>query len=106
MQHVEVYRTHADGVLIVPDQGGSGTKLAQFRQAVDDSKPDLITDLHLHHFSRQAGSHTLSIFQLELDLPSATFDEMKEEHRRKPLQFLVGGILAHVEDLRHADKPF
>jgi hypothetical protein len=106
VQHAEVYRTHADGVLIVLDEGGPGTTLAQFRQAVDDSKPDLITDLHLHHFSREAGSHTLGIFQLELDLPSATFDKMKEEHRREPLQFLVGRILAHVEDLRHADKPF
>jgi hypothetical protein len=31
---------------------------------------------------------------------------MKEEHRRQPLEFLVGRVLAHVEDLRHAGGPF
>jgi hypothetical protein len=31
---------------------------------------------------------------------------MKKEHGREPVEFLVGGVLAHVEDLGHASRPF
>jgi hypothetical protein len=31
---------------------------------------------------------------------------MKEQHRGESVEFLVGGVLAHVEDLRHASRPF
>jgi hypothetical protein len=81
-------------------------RLPQFRQAVDDPKPYLIPNLHLHHLGRQAGTHALGVFQLELDLSTATFDEMKQQHRRQTLEFFIRRVLAHVEDLRHASRPF
>lgn len=73
--------------------------LSQFRQAVDDAEPYFITDLHLHHFSRQAGAHTVGILQLELHLASATLDEMEKKHSGQPLELVIGRVLAHVEDL-------
>jgi hypothetical protein len=29
-----------------------------------------------------------------------------KKHRGQPLKFLVGGVLAHIEDLRHERGPF
>src|SRR6476469_8857616 len=81
-------------------------ELAQFRQTVDDAEPNFVANLHLHHFSRETGAHTLGILQLELHLASATLDKVKKQHRGKPVEFLVGGVLAHVEDLGHASRPF
>jgi hypothetical protein len=77
----------------------AGRELSQFRQAVDDAEPDFIADLHLYHFSRQAGAHTLGILQLELHLASAALDQVKEKHRGQPLELVVGRVLAHVKDL-------
>ena len=81
-------------------------ELAQFRQTVDDAEPNFVANLHLHHFSRKTGAHTLGILQLELHLASATLDKVKEQHRGEPVEFLVGGVLAHIEDLGHASRPF
>jgi hypothetical protein len=81
------------------DREQSRRELSQFRQTVDDAEPDLIADLHLHHFRRQAGAHTLGILQLELDLASAALNQMKKKHRGQPLELFVGRVLAHVEDL-------
>jgi hypothetical protein len=80
--------------------------LSEFRQAIDDAKPDFITDLHLHHFGRETGAHMLSILEFELHLPSATLHKMKEKHRSEPLKFLVGRVFAHIKDLGHASRPF
>ena len=81
-------------------------RLPQFRESVDDPKPYLISDLHLHHLGRQAGAHALGVLQIKLDLSAATFDEMKQQHCRQTLEFFICRVLAHVEDLRHAGRPF
>jgi hypothetical protein len=80
--------------------------LSQLRQAVDDSEPDFIADLHLHHFGDQAGAHMLGILKLELDLSPAALDQVKQQHRGQPLEFVISGVLAHVEDLGHARSLF
>lgn len=80
--------------------------LAQFWQTVDDAETDFIPNLHLNHLRRKARAHTLGVFQLELHLPSAALDEMKQQHRGEPVKFIVGRVLAHVEDLGHASRPF
>ena len=77
-------------------------RLLEFWQAIDDAKSDFITDLHLHHLSRETGAHTLRVFQFELDLTSAALDQMKQQQGGQPVQFLIGGVFTHVEDLRHA----
>ena len=80
--------------------------LAQFGKPVDDTEPYFIANLHLHHFGREACTHPLSVLQIELHLSSAPFDEVEQEHRGKPLKFFIGRMLAHVEDLGHASRPF
>jgi hypothetical protein len=55
----------------------------------------------LHHFGRETGAHTLRVFQFELDLTSAALDQMKQQQGGQPVQFLIGGVFTHVEDLRH-----
>ena len=80
--------------------------LSELWQAVDDTQPNFITNLHLNHFRRQAGAHALSIFEIELHLASAALDEMKQQHRRQTLKFLIRRMLAHIQDLRHASSPF
>ena len=77
-------------------------RLLEFWQAIDDAKSDFITDLHLHHLSRETGAHALGVFEFELDLPSAALDQMKQQQGGQPVQFLIGGVFTHVEDLRHA----
>ena len=47
-------------------------------------------------------AHPLCVFQLKLDLSAASLDQMKQKKRGQPLQFIVGGMLAHIENLRHA----
>jgi hypothetical protein len=37
-------------------------QLTEFREAVDDAEPNFVPNLHLHHFGRKTGPHTLSIF--------------------------------------------
>ena len=107
VQHSGVYRTRAERLLGSEEVGRRAVgRLPQFRQTVDDSKPYLITDLHLDHLGRQAGAHALGVFQIELDLSTATFDEMKQQHRRQTLEFFICRVLAHVQDLRHASRPF
>lgn len=75
--------------------------LLQFRQAVNDTQPHLVTDLHLHHLGGQTGSHPLSILQFELDLPATLFNEMKQQQGRQSLQFVVVRMFAEIENLRH-----
>jgi hypothetical protein len=79
--------------------------LSQFREAVDDTEPDFVADLHLHHFGGEAGAHMLGILELELDLSSTALDQVKQKHRGQPLKFVISGVLAHVEDLGHAARP-
>jgi hypothetical protein len=31
---------------------------------------------------------------------------VKQQHRGQPLKFILGRVLAHVEDLGHANRPF
>ena len=103
VQHGRVYRTRAERVpgLGRVDRVNEG-RLPQFREAVDDPKPYLIADLHLDHFGCEARAHALGVFQFKLDLSPAPFNEMKQQHSRQALQFLIRRVLAHVEDLRHA----
>jgi hypothetical protein len=77
-------------------------RLLEFGKAIDNAKSDFVPDLHLHHLGRETGAHALSVFQFELNLTSAPLDQMKQEQCRQPVQFLIGGVLTHVEDLRHA----
>jgi hypothetical protein len=77
-------------------------RLLEFWEAIDDTKSHFIPDLHLHHLGRETGAHTLGIFQFELDLTSAALDQMKQQQRGQPVELLIGGVLTHVEDLRHA----
>jgi hypothetical protein len=79
-----------------------GEELSQFRQPVDDPEPYFVANLHLHHFRCETGAHTLGILQLELHLAPTALDKVKEQHRGEPVEFLIGGVLAHIEDLRHA----
>ena len=87
-------------------RGGERKELSEFRETIDDAEPYFITDLHLDHFRREARAHPLGILQPELHLSSAAFNKMEQEHRRQALKLVVGGMLAHVEDLRHAGSPF
>ena len=48
-------------------------RLSKFRQTVDNPKPDLIADLHLHHLRAQAGPHALGVLKLELYLTATAF---------------------------------
>jgi hypothetical protein len=79
-----------------------GKRLEQFWQAIDDAKSDFVPYLHLHHLGREAGAHTLSILQLELDLSTALLNQVKQEERRQSLKLIVRRVLTHIEDLRHA----
>ena len=83
-----------------------GRGLAQFRQTVDDPESYFIADLHLHHFSGETCAHALGILELELHLSSTALDEVKEQHRGEPMEFLVGGVLTHIEDLRQGRSRF
>ena len=107
VQHGPVYRTRAERVPVRSEwTGWMKDRLPQFREAVDDPKPYLIADLHLDHFGCEAGAHALGVFQFKLDLSPAPFNEMKQQHRGQTLQFFIRRVLAHVEDLRHAGRPF
>jgi hypothetical protein len=53
--------------------------LRQFRQAIDNSQPYLLSHLHLHHLGRQALTNPMGILQLKLNLPATSLNEVKEQ---------------------------
>lgn len=38
------------------------TDLTELRQTVDNAQPNFVTNLHLYHFGRETGAHTLGVF--------------------------------------------
>ncbi|SLM47534.1 protein of unknown function [Nitrospira japonica] len=79
--------------------------LLQFRQTVNDAQPDFVTHLHLHHLGGQTAPHAQRVFHLELHLPSAEFDKMKEQQGGQALQFVVAGVFAEIQNLGHDRRP-
>jgi len=71
-------------------------ELRQFRQAIDNSQPYLISHLHLHHLGRQAFTNPVGILQLKLNLSTTLFNEVKKQQVREMLQIIVTGVLAQV----------
>ena len=73
--------------------------LRQFRQAIDNSQPYLISQLHLHHLGRQALTNPMGVLHLKLDLSATLLNQVKEQQVREVLQFIVTRVLAQVQDL-------
>jgi hypothetical protein len=59
--------------------------LRQFRQAIDNSQPHLISYLHLHHLGRETLTNPMGILQLELNLSATLLNEVKEQQVREVL---------------------
>lgn len=75
--------------------------LRQFRQAIYNSQPYLISNLHLHHLGRQAFTNPMSILHLELDLSPAPLNQVEEQQVCDVLQFFVTRVRTHIQDLGH-----
>jgi hypothetical protein len=75
--------------------------LRQFRQAIYNSQPYLISNLHLHHLGHQAFTNPMSILHLELDLSPAPLNQVEEQQVCDVLQFFVTRVRTHVQDLGH-----
>lgn len=68
--------------------------LQEFREAVDDSKSQVLAQLDLHHFSGELFAHQANFFRCELHLPSALFDQMVDKQGGKELRFFIAGVAA------------
>jgi hypothetical protein len=78
-----------------------GASLLQFRQAIDNSQPYLISHLHLHHFGGETFMNPMGILHLKLNLSATSLNEVKEQQVRDVLQFVVTRVRTHVQDLGH-----
>jgi hypothetical protein len=79
--------------------------LRQFRQAIDNSQPHLISHLHLHHLGRQALTNPMGILQLKFNLSATLLNKMKKQQVREVLQIIVTRVRTQVQDLGHKQAP-
>lgn len=72
------------------DQNG----LQKLRQAVDDAKPQVVSKLDLHHLGGKIRPNLSQFLGGELQLTSASLDQVVDEQRGQVLGFLVAGMAA------------
>lgn len=75
--------------------------LLQFGNPIDDAEPDIVAELDLDHLCRQAFADLVYVVHCELDLSPASFDEMIEQQGGEITHFLIVGMFAEIQYLRH-----
>lgn len=70
-----------------------GGSLLEFRQAVDDARPQVVSKLDLDHLRSEILPNPSDVFGGELQLSSTSFDQVIEEQRQQMVSVLVAGKL-------------
>jgi uncharacterized Tic20 family protein len=74
----------------------SGVALPELRQAVDDTKSQVIPESDLHHLAGELLSDLSHILGSELQFPSTPINEMIDKQGRQVVNFLIAGVLAQI----------
>lgn len=73
--------------------------LLELGQAVDDAKPQVISELDLHHLGGEVLPDLSNFLRSELQVSSTTFDKVVNQQRCQVLRIFITGVAAQVEDL-------
>jgi hypothetical protein len=74
-------------------------RLSEFRQAVDDAKPQIISKLDLDHLSHKILPNLSNFLSGELQLSPTSFDQVVDQQGGQVLRFLITRVVVQVEDL-------